>query len=131
MSFQASSKFVRLYPVKEQFISKKDLEETERLLNNLKCSQSGAASYCKSWVEQREKSIETVDCLEKRLNNLHRACNAAHCVGSAMEVVGGLAMVAGAIFTACGHKDVGEFLTKKVSTVSTATGNFVNLLCSI
>ncbi|XP_055928521.1 uncharacterized protein LOC129959556 isoform X2 [Argiope bruennichi] len=39
-----------------------------------------------------------------------------------MEIVGGVAMIAGAILTACGHKDVGEFLTKKVSTVSTVTG---------
>ncbi|GBM47737.1 hypothetical protein AVEN_237972-1 [Araneus ventricosus] len=112
----------RLYPVEEDFISEEDLKETERLLENLKCSQSETASDVKAWVEQREKSIEAIARLEKKLENLHGACNAASGIGSAMQAVGGLAMVAGAILTACGHKNVGDFLTKRASTVTVGTG---------
>ncbi|GBM47735.1 hypothetical protein AVEN_237971-1 [Araneus ventricosus] len=119
----ASSKLARrLYPVKEQFISEEDLKETELLLRNLKCSQSKAASHYEAWVEQRKKSIEAIGRLEKKLVNLHRACNAAHGVGAAMEIVGGVAMIAGAVLTACGHKNVGDFLTKKVSPATGVTG---------
>ncbi|GBM47733.1 hypothetical protein AVEN_237970-1 [Araneus ventricosus] len=128
----ASSELARrLYPVKEQFISEEDLKETERLLRNLKCFQPNAASHIKAWVEQRQKSIEAIGCLEETLENLHRACNAAHGFGAAMEAVGGLAMVAGAILTKCGHESVGEFLTKKVSPVTTATGIATTMSSSV
>ncbi|CAL1298736.1 unnamed protein product [Larinioides sclopetarius] len=119
----ASSKLERrLYPVKEQFFSEDDVYKTECLLRNLNYSESKAASQYESWVEQRKKSIETIGYLEKKLENLHRACNVAHGVGAAMEIVGGVAMIAGTILTAFGHKNVGEFLTKKVSPTTGVTG---------
>ncbi|CAL1298737.1 unnamed protein product [Larinioides sclopetarius] len=121
----------RLYPVEDDFISVEDLKETERLLGDLKCSQSKISSHFLAWVEQRAKSIEAIGRFEKKLENLHRRCNAAYGVGSAMQAAGGLAMVSGAVLTACGQKTVGEFLMKKASTATVGTGVATTLSSSL
>ncbi|GIY77217.1 uncharacterized protein CDAR_198651 [Caerostris darwini] len=113
-----------------QFISQKDITEAEQLLDKLKFSKAVFSPLVFSkWEQQRKKSIDTIDKLQKKLDNIYNGCNAAYTAGSVLEIAGGITTIVGTILSIWGNESADQVI--KGGEVCNAAGTFTTFATTL
>lgn len=92
------------------------LNETRSLLYEVERDNRKVASDFKIWMSQRNKSIDALNGLQKKLENIEYSCRVMQGSGAALAIAGNVAEV---VLYLCGYKDSAKLLTSsKVCAVA-------------